>query len=253
MKNDYPYGSYGQKKKRNVLSDLLLVLAILLFIGGVVLFLLDPIKNMIRKKTVEDMQESVREMIVVGEETQITFVVDRDALQVNGESYDYFGDDEDIIRMQEQMAAEQENLPSSVVLNCIALLDIEGDANIHVTVWDDATEISLRYGAGHFRESVMPGEVGNCSILAHHMRVEYSMFNTLDRINIGDPIRIVTVDGMEYIYITDDIRIIPPSELYDNIRGDITDTRQLTLVTCTYTSNGTERLLVTAHLQDDQD
>lgn len=238
------------KKQRNVLSDLLLILAIVLFLGGVALFLVDPIKNMIRKDTVEDMQESVREMISVGEATEITFVVERDALEVNGEEYDYFGDDDEILRMQEQMAAEQAELPDYIVLNCIALLDIDS-CNIHISVWDDATTVSLRYGGGHFPESVMPGEIGNCAILAHHMRVEYSMFNTLDRISIGDPIRIVTVDGHEYTYITDNIRVIPPSELYDNLRGDITDTRQITLVTCTYTANGTERLVVTGHIIDD--
>ncbi|MBO4636679.1 MAG: sortase [Clostridiales bacterium] len=248
MKNDV---SYGQKKKRNVLSDLLLILAIILLLGGVALFLVDPIKNWIRKDTVEDMEESVREMISLGEDTEITFVVDRDALQVNGEEYDYFGDEDEIIALQEQMEQAQGELPSSVVLNCIALLDIDGDANIHITVWDEATNISLRYGGGHFPESVMPGEVGNCTILAHHMRVEYSMFNTLDRAKIGDPVRIVTVDGHEYTYIIDEIKIIPPSELYENIRGDITDTKQLTLVTCTYTSSGTQRLLVIGHIIDD--
>ena len=44
--------------------------------------------------------------------------------------------------------------------------------------------------------------------------------------------------------------IVTPQEMFELIGGGITDTRQLTLVTCAYTSEGKMRYIVIGHIQD---
>ena len=69
--------------------------------------------------------------------------------------------------------------------------------------------------------------------------------------NIGDTIRITTVDGNEYLYVVDEILTILPEELEDMIGPDVSDERQITLVTCTPTGVGSHRLLIIGHMVEE--
>lgn len=240
--------SKDRKKSRR--PDILLILAILLLITGVIFLLIDPYKNYKRKKIVESMVDSVESQIYL-EDTEITFVVDRDANKVNGEDYDLYGNEEEMAAQQQRIDEEMENLPQYVTLTCIAMIDIDS-VNIHLPVWDETSVVALRYGAGHYEDSVMPGEVGNCTILAHHMRSDGSMFNDLDEVEIGDLVKITVQGGHQIVYNVDEIKIVEASELLDYAVGGITDTKQITLVTCTYDDSGRKlRLLVIGHIIED--
>lgn len=238
----------GNKKNRK--PDILFIIAILLLLVGVAFLLIDPIKNYKRKKIVESMYNSIESQIVL-EDTQITFIVDRDANKVNGEEYELYGNEEEQAAQQQRIDEEMENLPDYVTLYCIGMIDID-TVDIHLPVWDSSSIVALRYGAGHYEESAMPGEAGNCTILAHHMRSAGSMFNRLDEVEIGDLVKITVQGGHELIYTVDQIKIIEASELLDYVNGDITDTKQLTLITCTYDDTGRKlRLLVIGHIIED--
>ncbi len=240
--------SKDRKKSRR--PDILLILAILLLITGVIFLLIDPYKNYKRKKIVESMVDSVESQIYL-EDTEITFVVDRDANKVNGEDYDLYGNEEEMAAQQQRIDEEMENLPQYVTLTCIAMIDIDS-VNIHLPVWDETSVVALRYGAGHYEDSVMPGETGNCTILAHHMRSDGSMFNDLDEVEIGDLVKITVQGGHQIVYNVDEIKIVEASELLDYAVGGITDTKQITLVTCTYDDSGRKlRLLVIGHIIED--
>ncbi|MBR6880295.1 MAG: class D sortase [Clostridiales bacterium] len=238
-----------EKRKKSKGDKILLIVAILFLIGGVALLLVDPIKNHIRNKKVDEITRQVEEQIEF-EDVEMTFVVPKDGLEVNGEEYDFYGSDEDIEAMKKELEEAQEALPDYVTLTCIGIIDVES-VGIHLPIWDEATQISLRYGAGHLPGSVLPGQVGNCTIMAHHMRQEGKMFNYLDRVKKGDSIKITTQGGKEFTYICDEIKVIDASELIDNAAGNITDTKQITLITCTYTEQGKKRLLVIGHMNDD--
>lgn len=238
----------GNKKNRK--PDILFIIAILLLLVGVAFLLIDPIKNYKRKKIVESMYNSIESQIVL-EDTQITFIVDRDANKVNGEEYELYGNEEEQAQQQQRIDEEMENLPDYVTLYCVGMIDID-TVDIHLPVWDSSSIVALRYGAGHYEDSVMPGEAGNCTILAHHMRSAGSMFNRLDEVEIGDLVKITVQGGHELIYTVDQIKIIEASELLDYVNGDITDTKQLTLITCTYDDTGRKlRLLVIGHIIED--
>ena len=250
--------SYGYSKKRK--SKSLLIIAILLLLGGVALLLVDPIKNHLRNQKVEEAIDIIQSGIPTNvdqnadpeelEEAVITMQVPKDAYEVDGEEYDYFGANEiENSAIGSELDQAYEDLPNYVTLVALGILDIDS-VDIHIPIWSEASVVSLRYGGGHFINSAMPGDRGNCSILAHHMRHADTMFHNLDKVQIGDTIRVTSISGRVYNYIADEILIVSARELPNYLEGDITDTKQITLVTCTYTSTGKMRLLVIGHIDE---
>lgn len=240
-----------QQKKAKRISNILLGFSILLILVAIVLFLIDPIQNMMRKKVTEEALSEIQTGISAGQ-TEITIIVDSNANQVNGEEYDYIGSEAERAAQSEAIESQEssdEQIPSNVTLTSIGILTIDS-VNIELPIWSDASKISLRYGTGHFEGSAMPGQDGNCTILGHHMREEGSIFNRLDEVRTGDSAVITSVDGNTYTYIIDNIIIVNPEDLGNYIYSENGTGKQLTLITCSYTGvNGaTQRLLVIGHM-----
>lgn len=255
--------------KRNMrLSNILLIIAIVLLFAGIILIATDIAKKNIRLGKINEGVTSMDAVIVdsirsaetltedqangtVSEPT-VTLIVDNNALGVTGEEYDFFGTDEEIAAQREAVENELDNQYTGyTVLQGIGILDIPC-IDAHLPIWQTTNNITLRYGTGHYVGSVMPGQVGNCSILGHHMRQYGSIFNRLEEVGVGDTITVTNLRGYQYTYIVDETVVVPPEELGDYLRGGITDTRQITLVTCTYTSTGKQRFVVIGHIQDGQ-
>ncbi len=237
------------KKKRRRINNVLLIVSIVLCIAGIALLLVDPIKNKMRKKAVNEGLSAIESQInSTDPNVEMTFVVPVNGNEIEGEGYDYFGDDiEGTVNIEDELSASD----GYATLNGIGIIDIES-IECRIPVWDEATVLSLRYGAGHYPDSVMPGENGNCSILAHHMRETGSMFNRLDEVQYGDLVRLEMVDGNVYTSEVDTIEIISAEELDARIAGSYYSDARITLVTCTYTANGKMRLIVSGSLVDDQ-
>lgn len=238
-------------KKRKKINNVLLVVSIILCVAGVALLLVDPIKNKMRKKAVNDGLEAIESQMQSTDPTaEMTFVVPINGNEIEGEGYDYFGDEIEgtTVNIEEELSASD----GYATLNGIGIIDIES-IDCRIPVWDEATVLSLRYGAGHYQDSVMPGENGNCSILAHHMRETGSMFNRLDEVQTGDIVRLEMIDGTVYEYEVDSISVISAEELDARISGDYFSDPRITLVTCTYTAEGKMRLIVSGFLTDDQE
>lgn len=243
----------GNSQNRKRKSNIFLIIAILLLIAGIALLLVDPIKNYIRKTKIQQGIDSIEEQISQHNEdseeiVEMTFIVPVNGNEVEGEDYDYFTDDEEEIeRQREAIEAELEAMGNEMTLTAIGILEIDS-IELQVPVWDDANVVSLRYGVGHFDTSVLPGEEGNCAILGHHMRAYGSIFNRLEEVVVGDNVRVRSVDGHIYNYEIDEIIVVSASVLDEYLEGDIYDDARITLVTCTYTAQGTQRLLVMGHL-----
>jgi LPXTG-site transpeptidase (sortase) family protein len=238
-------------KKRKKINNVLLIVSIVLCVAGVALLLVDPIKNKMRKKAVNDGLEAIESQMQSTDPTaEMTFVVPINGNEIEGEGYDYFGDEIEgtTVNIEEELSASD----GYATLNGIGIIDIES-IDCRIPVWDEATVLSLRYGAGHYQDSVMPGENGNCSILAHHMRETGSMFNRLDEVQTGDIVRLEMIDGTVYEYEVDSISVISAEELDARIAGDYFSDPRITLVTCTYTAEGKMRLIVSGFLTDDQE
>lgn len=221
----------GRNKKtgteRSTINTVLIVISVLLLITGIVLLLIEPIKRFNRRKISGDALKTIEqkiEMAASEEVSQATYIVPARGNEVEGEDFDFIGETEE--------TEEEGGYGGDVTLTSIGILSI-GSINIRYSVWDDANQVSLRYGLGHYVDSVMPGEIGNATILGHNYR-DGSMFHKLGQVKVGDKVVFKDLNGKEWIFYAKESKIISASDILDYALGNITDSRQLTLVTCTY-------------------
>lgn len=236
----------SNKKKSNIS----LVIAVLLFLLGICLLLVDPIKNKIREsktnEAVNIFEENINNNIAINNTAAITYIVPAKGNEINGEGFDLFDPNSNDADSQEALESAMAELPDSVVLTYVGIIKIES-VDIEIPIWDSTSVVALRYGAGKYELSSYPGEGGNCTILGHRMRAEGLLFHSLGEVKLDDVIRITLTNGKEMVYIVDEIITILPEELENYIMADSSDREQLTLVTCTPMGNPTHRLLVIAH------
>jgi sortase A len=92
---------------------------------------------------------------------------------------------------------------------------------LHVPRWDDAV-IPLAEGtdkravldramAGHYPETVMPGDVGNFSVAGHRMTYG-AVFHRAEELEVGDPV-VVQADGTWYVYRVTESRVVEPNQV----------------------------------------
>ena len=256
------------KKKKLLISNILLVLAVILLIGGIIFLASDMIKRHKRDTVIQDatsdMEQAIAQNMAAieaagGDENAIgepvmTLVVDPSELAVNGEEYDFYDDDYYISQaLAEGRDSVNQELDDTytgyLTLQGVGILDIPC-IDLHVPIWETTNSDTLRYGVGHYVNSVNPGSVGNCTITGHHMLKYGSIFNRLEEVQVGDIFNITDLRGHQYTYFVDELLVVSAEEMMNHIAGGITDTRQATLITCVYTSQGKMRLLVIGHIHD---
>ena len=227
MKRVESHNRNGSKK--TAVSTTLIIISVVFLIVGIVLLLIDPIKRANRRRISSDALTEVEKKIVStdpSEEPVATYVVPRRGNEVEGEGYDF------IAETEEEEEEEEEYYEDYVTLNSIGILYIDS-IHIRYSVWDEASQVSLRYGLGHYEDSVMPGQDGNATILGHNYR-DGSMFHRLGDISIGDEVIFIDLNGNEYYYYVVSSDIVSADDILDYALGDVTDSKRLTLITCTY-------------------
>lgn len=128
---------------------------------------------------------------------------------------------------------------------------------------DDATPILegtsldvLGRGVGHYRDSAMPGQVGNFAV-AGHRKTHGEPFRHLDELRAGDLVVVETaatwytyrVDQGPFIIEPTDLGIVDP---VPNRPGATPTERLMTLTTCNPWWASTQRMIVTGHLVGQQ-
>jgi sortase A len=104
----------------------------------------------------------------------------------------------------------------------------------------------LKDGPGHFRETVMPGQLGNSAIAGH--RTTYGEpFRNLDQLQPGDLIEVITLVGT-YNYAVTESLIVRPSEYAAVVPTVDPTVATLVLVTCDPAYTARNRLVVRAAL-----
>lgn len=224
------------------------LVAIICVSGGIWLLVRRPI-------TETERNESVKKFVEIIESGAPTIIVDRDDFAVEGEGYEIF-DGESPEGGQppptEPLDPQDDvfTLPEKITLTAVGTISMDA-IGMKLALWDDAGIVPLRYGAGIYKESVLPGENGNLVILGHRMKTYGSIFNRLGEVALGDEIQITMMDGTVYTYTTDRIvDELPPKELPEYMKQEGVEGAQITLITCTPTGVGTHRLLVIGHLEE---
>ena len=227
------------KKSRNTAVNTVLIAVIaVLLIAGVVLIMIEPIKRYNRKKISEEALTAISEKIEATEEVEMTYTVPATGNEVSGEEegYDIIGGTEETSEEADVIFEEEPEVNSGsnemVSLKSIGILSI-GKIKISYSVWDEATKLSLRYGLGHYPDSVMPGEIGNATILGHNYK-DGTMFHNLGKLKKGDKVVFKSKEGKEMTFVVEEAKIINANDLGKYVTGNITEDKQLTLVTCTY-------------------
>lgn len=211
--------------KQKLIRSGLLILSIFLLVIGVVLLLIEPIKRMNRSR-ISNSALAVFDQKIAQSETELTYTVPRTGNEVEGEGYDFLGN------MQFEETTPSEDEGEYVTLTSIGILNISS-INCRYSVWDEASQVSLRYGLGHYVDSVMPGEAGNCTILGHNYR-DGSMFHRLDEVQIGDTVEFTAADGTYMTFHVVENKVVSADEILSYALGSASSSYQLTLVTCTY-------------------
>jgi sortase A len=135
----------------------------------------------------------------------------------------------------------------------------EGDAltrikipkiGVDMVVVEGTTPSALKAGAGHYRGTPLPCEMGNVAIAGH--RTTYGKpFNQLDRLTKGDKITLETPNGTCDYIVTDrgaspNPFVVDPSNIA--IVANTPGERNLTLTTCHPKGSARQRLVIRAHL-----
>ena len=139
-------------------------------------------------------------------------------------------------------AAPSERIPDG---DAIAILRIPR-IGIEWQVVEGVSVADLKDGPGHFRETVMPGQLGN-SAIAGHRTTHGHPFLELDQLEAGDLIEITTLVGT-YTYAVTDSLVVKPSD-YALVIPTVDPTiATLVLATCDPAYTARNRLVVRATL-----
>jgi sortase A len=101
----------------------------------------------------------------------------------------------------------------------------------------------LQAGPGHYPTTPLPGEMGNAAIAGHRTTYLHPFYN-LDALAPGDPITVVTLQGIFLYRVTASLVVSPT----DVSVVDQTLTPTLTLTTCNPRYSASQRLVVHAAL-----
>ena len=138
----------------------------------------------------------------------------------------------------------EESTDSSGEKAAISILRIP-KINLEIAVVDGVEKEDIKYVVGHFKDSVMPGEIGNLCVAGHRTSNYGQPFKEVDKLQEGDEI-IFTYNGGEYVYTVNDSFVVTPYDTY--ILDNTEDKATMTLITCKLDSKN--RLIIKGTLKE---
>lgn len=159
--------------------------------------------------------------------------------------YDVKQDDAYENDVQENVAPPPAYKPvKKVPENIIGIMTIP-KIDLSVPLVDGIDTESLKNAVGHFTDTPMPGEAGNCAVAGHRSWTYNQYFNRLDELDIGDIISVKTLNG-QFEYKVFEKKIVEPYDL-DVLKN--TDDPTITLITCHPLRSSAYRLIVKGRLE----
>jgi sortase A len=156
------------------------------------------------------------------------------------------GSEPDTEQTTQQSATEAVTKPMTIPEGMIGIVTID-KISMSAPLVDGTDNKSIRYALGHFKNTAMPGEVGNFAVAGHRSYTFGEYFNRLDEMAVGDEIKVL-YGNKQYKYIVDDVSVVEPQQVEVL---DETDTPTITLVTCTPKWTATHRLIVKGYLAEE--
>ncbi len=139
---------------------------------------------------------------------------------------------------------EDQNLPSLENGDALARIEIPRIGVDDIVVAGVETG-DLKRGPGHFPDTPLPGQLGNSAIAGH--RTTYGQpFRNVDKLDVGDEIRMTTLSGV-YVYRVSGQQIVSPSD-YQVVATTDPTRANLTLTSCHPVFTARERIVIFSEL-----
>jgi len=135
-------------------------------------------------------------------------------------------------------ASNLEAMPSTLGVIEIDKIDLK------YPIGEGADLDTLRYYIGHVAESTPLNEIGNSILAGHRSHSFGSYFNRLDEVEVGDDIRITSINGETITYQVYEKLVVAPDDF--SIMRSSSKYRILTLITCHPLHNPDSRLVLHA-------
>lgn len=138
------------------------------------------------------------------------------------------------IQLVAEALAEKKELPKDAV----TILEIPR-LKLKTVVYEGIDDRILRKGPGHWPNTALPWERGNCVIIGHR-NIYGSVFKDLDKLRYDDPFYLYGKNG-KYKYRVISIRVVKPTETQVILP---TGVNMATLITCHPYYKPTMRLVI---------
>ena len=220
------------KYLRPVLAGVLVVLSV----AGLLLFLEEYAKSYLRS-TVKD------EVLRRNTTDDVVYEVPAgDYLSVNGEEDT---DEESFVERWLEIAGYcTGNDKETADLHLIGIISIPG-LDIEEPVWEENTDLAMRYGVILMKESARLGEQGNSIIVGHRNTITHTVFDKLPKIRKGDSVTITTPDGLEKSYRVNGTYYCSPYDLQEYVGSSPDYPVMITLITCAREKGNCWRFIAT--------
>lgn len=211
------------------------VLVILAF-AGLLLFLEEYAKSYLRSNIKDEVLQRNNNDDVVYE------VPAGDYLSVNGEEDT---DEESFMEGWLEIAGYcTGNDDATADLHLAGIISIPG-LDIEEPIWEENTNLAMRYGVILMKESARIGEQGNSLIVGHRNTITHTVFDKLPKIGKGDLVTITTPDGLEHNYRVNGTYYCSPCDLQDYVGTSSDHPVMVTLITCAREKGNCWRFIVT--------
>ena len=221
--------------KNAYLRPLSVIVLAVLSITGLLLFVEEYAKSYLRN-TVKDevIQREISDDVVYE-------VPAGDFLSVNGEEDT---DDGSVAEGLFEIAGYCSGNGRTCDLHLIGIINIP-DLDIEEPVWEENTNLAMRYGVILMKDSARPGQKGNSIIVGHRNTVTHTVFDKLPLIKKGDTVTITTPDGLEQNYRVNGTYYCSPYDLQNYVGASADHPVMITLITCARERGNSWRFIVT--------
>lgn len=119
--------------------------------------------------------------------------------------------------------------------------------NIERIIVEGTDDAYIKHNIGHFEGTSMPGEEGNFAIAGHSNTIYNNVFNNIDKLNIGDEIVVIALNG-EFKYKVRESFVVEPENT--TVLNSFIGKKEITIVTCT--NGGKDRLIIKGNLMEEE-
>lgn len=143
----------------------------------------------------------------------------------------------ELTQLKDSINSEKDNITEEM----IGLIKIPA-IDLKYPILEGIESKTLKYAVGHFKETALPGEGGNMTLIGHNNFILAEPFKNLDKLSKGDNVVITTLDKTYTYQISKSYTV----ESSDKKVIEQSSETKLTLITCT--DNAKKRLVVEALL-----